>query len=77
MPATPAAIRKTTFFIKDSATLARLGGEVIWRETETGDRIVSDLANENSDAPWMERDVVNSLDWTLSDRLVYRLFYVR
>lgn len=77
LPATPAAIRKTTFFIKDSATLARLGGEVIWRETETGHRIVSDLANENSGAPWMERDVVNSLDWTLSDRLVFRLFYVR
>jgi hypothetical protein len=64
-----------TFHIKDSATLTRLNGALVWQETEAGNRIECDVAEENALDVWKEPGLVNGVDKALSDTLVFRMFY--
>jgi hypothetical protein len=64
-----------TFHIKDSATLTRLDGALVWRETEAGNWIERKVAEENAADAWKVPGLVDGVDKELSDRLVFRLFY--
>jgi len=73
--ATPAKIGSRTFLIKDSATLTRLDGALVWRETEAGSSIARSVAEGDAADPWKEPGLVDGVDKTLSNRLVFRMLY--
>jgi hypothetical protein len=75
--APPAKTGSMTFHVKDSATLTRLDGALVWRETEAGNWITRNVVEENAADAWKEPGLVDGLDKELSDRLVFRMFYWR
>jgi hypothetical protein len=73
----PAKTGLMTFLIKDSATLTRLDGALVWQETEAENWITRNVAEENAMDAWKEPGLVDGMDKALSDRLVLRMFYRR
>jgi hypothetical protein len=72
--------RSVTFFLKDSASLTNRDGGVVWQETEAGSRItrvVDGHAEGGKDLTQTEMDQLDKLDKDLSNRIVFRMFYVR
>ncbi len=69
----PAKTGRMTFLIKDSATLTRLDGALAWRETEVGNWISRDVVEQNQPDAWKLPGLVDGV----SERLVFRMFYVR
>jgi hypothetical protein len=76
-PAESSKPGRLTFLIKDSATLTRLDGTLVWRETETGNWITRHVDEENAADAWKDPGLVDGVDKVLSDRLVFRMFYGR
>jgi hypothetical protein len=68
---------RVTFLLKDSATLTRLDGTLVWRETEVGNWITRNFADENAADVWKAPDLVDWVSKALSDRLVFRMLYGR
>jgi hypothetical protein len=67
-----------TFLIKDSATLTRLDGALVWRETEAKNWLMQSADNEAyAAAAWKVPNFLNQVDKELSDRVVSRMFYGR
>jgi hypothetical protein len=77
-PAPAAETGRLTFVIKDSATLTRLNGALLWRETEAGNWLMQSADNEeHAAAAWKVPGFLNQVDKELSDRVVFRMFYGR
>jgi hypothetical protein len=76
-PATPTKTGRITFRVMDSATLTKPGGALVWRETEAGNWIECNVAEDNAADAWNVPGLVNGVDKALSDRLVFRMFYWR
>jgi hypothetical protein len=76
-PAPAAKNGRMTFLIKDSATLTRRDGTLVWRETEAGNWITHNVVEENAADAWKVPGVVDGVDRALSARLVFRMFYGR
>lgn len=70
---TPAKVGSITFRIEDSATLTRLDGALVWRETEAGSSIVHNVAEGDPSDVWKEPGLVEAL----SKRLVLHMLYGR
>jgi hypothetical protein len=68
---------RMTFLVKDSATLTRLDGTLVWRENEAENWIERNIAEENAADAWNKPGLANDVDKALSDRLVFRLFHGR
>jgi hypothetical protein len=76
--AVPAKSGRLTFLIKDSATLTRLDGALVWRETEAENWLMQSADNEGyAEATWKFPGFLNQVDNQLSARVVYRLLYGR
>jgi hypothetical protein len=70
--------RRLTFLIKDSATLTRLDGALVWQETEAKNWLMQSADNEEyAAAAWKVTGFLNQVDKELSDRMVSRMFYGR
>ena len=69
--------RRMTFLIKDSATLTRLDGSLVWQETDAEYWITRNVAEVNQADVWKEPGLVDGVNKTLSDRLALRMFYGR
>jgi hypothetical protein len=69
---------RLTFDIKDSATLTRQDGALVWRETEADNWLMQSADNEAYvAAAWKVPGFLNQADKELSDRMVSRMFYGR
>lgn len=66
---------RMTFLLKDSATLTRLGGTLVWQETDAGNWITRHVDEENASDAWKEPGLVDGVEKALSGRLVFRIFY--
>jgi hypothetical protein len=71
---TPARIR---ILISDSATLMRLDGTLVWRETEAGSSIARNVAQGDPADAWKDPRLVDGVEKALSNRLVFRMLYYR
>jgi hypothetical protein len=65
------------FVIRDSATLARRDGAVLWQETNSMNRIFLQYLQGNTENVWRQPLVEKRLEAQLASRLVYRMLYVR
>ncbi len=74
---TPAKPGNVRFVIKDSATLTRQDGALVWRETEAGSSIARNVAEGDPADAWKNPALVDGVDKALSNRLVFRMFYGR
>jgi hypothetical protein len=64
-----------TFHITASATLTRLDGALVWRETEAKSWFQRNVAEENAAEAWKQPGLEDGVDKELSDTLVFRMFY--
>lgn len=73
--AKPAKTGSTTFLIDDSATLTRLDGSLVWRETDAGNWISYTVDEQHPADAWTIPGLVDGVEKALSDKLVFRMFY--
>ncbi|MGA3008891.1 MAG: hypothetical protein ABSD72_01390 [Terracidiphilus sp.] len=62
------------FLIRDSATLTRPDGALVWRETEAENWITRNVVEENAADAWKVPGLMDGVDKALSDRLIFRMF---
>jgi len=74
---TPRGSRGANFYIKDSATLTRRNGVVLWRETEVRNLIFREISEAAGGEVWKDPAQMNGLDSVLGYKLVFRMFHVR
>jgi len=74
-PANGGAVR-WTFEVKTSASLTKLNGQTLWHYTEADSRFSRNFALEGHADAWRDPVLQNWLLASLSQRLVYRMFYL-
>lgn len=70
---TPTKIR---ILIQDSATLTRLDGALVWRETEAGTSIARNVAEGYPADAWKDPGLLNGVEKALSNWLVFRMLVI-
>lgn len=73
----PARNGSRMFHIEDSAKLTRPDGTIVWQEMEARNSIPYNVDEPNGADAWKTPGLVDGVDRELSEKLVFRMFYMR
>lgn len=69
-------LTRWSFLVGTSASLTKLNGQRVWHETEVDSRFNRSFAQQDPGLLWNDPSVTPWLSGALSQRVVYRMFYV-
>lgn len=76
-PASQANPGSMTISIKDTATLTRQDGVVVWSETESENSILRHFRQVSPTDAWNDSAAISSAIIAVGNRIVIRMFYIR
>lgn len=76
-PASQANPGSMTISIKDTATLTRRDGVVVWSETETENSILRHFPQASPTDAWNDSAAISSAIIAVANRIVIRMIYIR